>query len=202
MRRGITGLVQVPLLVLASSLVASCPLSAQHAGATGSCHQDTSVGQSTLDLPHVFRTLPKYCADPCTRHPHKVVNRDIGRVGSRPHPIGGNRDGRKGSATLPFTLVTPGWRTVMAFRWDTACLMPVMQTIPRDPHRCHSNRLMKLPIDYGTEPPGPEGAPSGGPSFRPPYQGPYRGAIPGCPGASPADDSFDFQGWPPTREGA
>ncbi len=30
-------------------------------------------------------------------------------------------------------------------------------------------------VDYGTEPPGPQGAPSGAPPFRPPYQGPYEG---------------------------
>ena len=107
-------------------------------------HRDTSVEQSTPGPFPRSRELPEISRHQCTRHPHKLVNRDTGRVGSRLIQPAATGTGDIGNTTLPSTLVIPGWHTVMAFLWDTACLMPVMETIPRAPHRCLSNRLMKL----------------------------------------------------------
>jgi hypothetical protein len=107
-------------------------------------HQETLLAQSTLHPLPRSQDLPEILRHRCTCHPRKVVSRDTGRVGSRLIQRAATGTGDMENATLPSTLVTPGWRMVMAFRWDTVCRMPVMQTIPRAPHRCHSNRLMKL----------------------------------------------------------
>lgn len=109
-------------------------------------HRDTWVGQSTQGPLPRSQDLPEVLRHRCTRLPRKLVNRDTGRVGSRPIQRAATGAGEMDHATLPFTELTPGWRSVMALRWDIACLMPGTETLPMAHHQCHSNRPMKLPL--------------------------------------------------------
>ena len=146
MRRGLTGFVQVPLLVLASSLIVQAPLLVNVPGLPDPSHQGTLPAQSTLDPRPRSQELPEVFHHRRTRLPRKLVNRDTGRAGSRPIQPAATETGEMDNATLPFTQVIPGWRSLMALRWDIACLMPGTETLPMVHHRCHSNRPMKLPL--------------------------------------------------------
>ena len=135
MRRGFTSLVQVPLLVLTSSLVMQVPLSAQHVGSAGLVGSGHIGDQCTPGLPHVLRTIPKH-------HSRSALailttwSAETWPGGAPPIQRGRQRQpGWEKQGTLPCGLrrLSLVVRSAMAFRWDTACLMPAMLTILRPP---------------------------------------------------------------------
>ena len=177
MRRGFTNLVQVSLIVLASSLVLQVPLSAQHAGSTGligSGHIGGPVHPGPAPtFPGPPRSVTSGVHSPSLQHgqPRPWPG------GGPARPIGGgNRDGKRrdrypsvyaGYPWLSFGYGVPlGYSMPYGGDPDDTAPMPPQQA-------------QEPPVDYGPEPPGPQRPPevadSGAPSFRPPYQGSYQG---------------------------
>jgi len=154
MRCGLTGLVQVPLLVLASGLLLQTPLSAVHAGPaptfSGSSRSFTPAAHS----PSLQAVQPRHWP-----------------YGNPSHPTGGDRDGRHRvrypSVYAGYPWLSFGYGVPLAYGLpyggdpdDTGGPSPVSQQQADEP-----------PVDYGTEPPYPQVAANAAPSFRPPYQG-------------------------------
>jgi hypothetical protein len=177
MRRGLTGLVQVPLLVLASSLAFQAALSAQRAGATGSIASGhfggavhagpapTFTGASRGIAPSVHAPSPQ--SGPPRHWPGGVPT----------HPTGGNRNGRNG---YPAIYAGYPW---LAFGYG----VPLGYSMPyggdpddaEGPSPVPQQPADEAAVDYGTEPPGPPVTPNGATSFRPSYQGSYPGPSQG-----------------------
>ena len=76
-----------------------------------------------------------------------MVNRDLGRESQPIRSAAATGTGNEGIATLRFMRVIPGCRSVMEFRWDMACLMAVILTIPLRP--CHHNRPKNRQLTTG-----------------------------------------------------
>ena len=159
MWRGLIGFVQVPLLVLAT-------MPGSPGTTVGSTcrrrpdlsHQDTLLAQSTLHPLPRFQDLPEILRHPCTRHPHKLVNRGIGRVGSRliqPAATGtGDRGERYPTVYAGYPWLAYGYGIPLGYSMpyagdanDTEGPSPMPQ-----------QQADEASVDYGTEPPGPQGA--------------------------------------------
>lgn len=176
MRRGITSLVQVPLLVLASSLVLPAALSAQHAGTTGSMSLGHFGGAVHAGPAPTF-SGPSRSVTPAVHSPSFQGGPPRHWPGGVPtHPIGGNGDGRHGER---YRAVYAGYPW-LAFGYG----VPLAYSAPYagdaddigEPSPVPQQQAGEPPIDYGPEPPSPELAANSAPSFRPPYQGPYQEA--------------------------
>lgn len=192
MRRGFTSLAQVPLLMLASSLVLQVPLSAQHAGSAGLIGSG-HIGGPVHTGPAPTFSGPSRSVTPAVHPPSLQRGQPRPWPGGAPaRPVGGgNRDGRSrerypavyaGYPWLSFGYGAPlGYGMSYASDSDdTAAPMP-------------SQQAEESPVDYGPEPRGPQGPPevaeTGASAFRPPYQGSYQGSYqgpyPGPPLAAP-----------------
>src|ERR1700733_4618950 len=90
----------------------------------------TSAGLSTPGLPPRSRDPLEASLRGCTRPPYTMVNRDLGQESQLIRSAAATGMGNEGIATLRFMRVIPGCRSVMAFRWDIACLTAVTLTIP------------------------------------------------------------------------
>jgi hypothetical protein len=185
MRRGLIGFVQVPLLVLATSLVVLVPLSAQRAGATGSVSSGHFSGAVHSAPGPTFSGPPRNIA-PSVHSPSAQAGQPRHWPGGVPtHPTGGNRNGRSGER-YPTVYAGYPW---LAYGYG----VPLGYSMPyagdandtEGPSPMPQQQADEASVDYGTEPPGQQGAPGGGPSFRPPYQGPYQGPNEGPPQVAP-----------------
>jgi hypothetical protein len=175
MRRGLTGFVQVPLLVLTTSLVVQVPLPAQRAGTTGAVASGHFAGAGHSGPAPTFSGPSRNIA-PSVHSPSAQTGQPRHWPGGVPtHPTGGNRDGRNRqhypAVYAGYPWLAYGYGVPLGYSMpyagdgdDTAGSAPMPQ-----------QQADEASVDYGTEPPGPPGAPSGGPSFRPPYQGTYEG---------------------------
>jgi hypothetical protein len=173
MRGGFRGLVQVSLLVLASSLVIQAPLSAQRAGSAGSMSSGHFGGVSHAGPAPTFSGPSRFSP---TVHPQSspALQPRHWPYGVPPRPIGGDGDGRHrgypavyaGYPWLSFGYGAPlGYGLPYAGDADdTGGPSPVPQ------------QADEPPVDYGPEPPSPELAANAAASFRPPYQGPSQAA--------------------------
>ena len=185
MRRGLTGFVQVPLLVLATSLVVQIPLLAQRTAATGSVASGHFAGAVHSAPAPTFSGPPRNIA-PSVHAPSVQAGQPRHWPGGVPtHPTGGNRDGRYRQRYPAFYAGYP-W---LAYGYG----VPLGYGMPYADDANDSGGPSPIPqqqadeasVDYGPEPSGPQGAPGGGPSFRPPYQGPYQGPFEGPPQVAP-----------------
>jgi hypothetical protein len=187
MRRGFTNLVQVPLLVLASSLVLQVPLSAQHAGSIG-LQGSGHIGWPVHPGPAPTFPGPPRSVTSGVHSPSLHNGQPRPWPGVPAHPIGsGNRDGKRRdrypAVYAGYPWLSFGYGVPLGYGMpyggdpdDTAAPMPPQQA--EEP-----------PVDYGPEPPGPQRPPevadSGAPSFRPPYQGSNQGMYQGPSPAAP-----------------
>jgi hypothetical protein len=185
MRRGFTGLVQVPLLVLASSLVLPAALSAQHAGTTGSMSLG-HFGGAVHTGPAPTFSGPSRSVTPAGHSPSFQVIPPRHWPGGVPtHPTGGNRDGRHGER-YPAVYAGYPW---LAFGYGVPLAYSAPYAGDADdadgPSPVPQQQADEPPVDYGTEPPSPQVAANSAPSFRSPYQGPYQGPYLGASQAAP-----------------
>jgi hypothetical protein len=200
MRRGLTGLVQIPLLVLASGLALQAPLSAQHAGATGSIASG-HFGGAVHAGPAPNFSGPSRSFAPAVHSPSlQAVQPRHWPYGVPPHPAGGDRDGRHRerypAVYAGYPWLSFGYGVPLAYglpyagdQDDTGGPSPVPQQQADEP-----------PVDYGTEVPGPQVAANAAPSFRPPYQGPYQGPSQAAPvHAQPTTVLIFKDGRPPEK---
>ena len=198
MRRGLTVLVQVPLLVLASSLVVGAPLSAQRAGATGSVAAGHFAGAVHAGPAPTFSGASRNIA-PSVHSPSAQVGQPRHWPGGVPtHPTGGNRNGRNGQR-YPAVYAGYPW---LAFGYGA----PLGYSVPYAGDGDATDGPSPMPqadeasIDYGAEPPSPQVAGDGAPSFRPPYQGAYQGPSQAAPvHAQPATVLIFKDGRPPEK---
>jgi hypothetical protein len=198
MRRGLTVLVQVPLLVLASSLVVGAPLSAQRAGATGSVAAGHFAGAVHAGPAPTFSGASRNIA-PSVHSPSAQVGQPRHWPGGVPtHPTGGNRNGRNGQR-YPAVYAGYPW---LAFGYGA----PLGYSMPYAGDGDATDGPSPMPqadeasIDYGAEPPSPQVAGDGAPSFRPPYQGAYQGPSQAAPvHAQPATVLIFKDGRPPEK---
>jgi hypothetical protein len=198
MRRGLTVLVQVPLLVLASSLVVGAPLSAQRAGATGSVAAGHFAGAVHAGPAPTFSGASRNIA-PSVHSPSAQVGQPRHWPGGVPtHPTGGNRNGRNGQR-YPAVYAGYPW---LAFGYGA----PLRYSMPYAGDGDATDGPSPMPqadeasIDYGAEPPSPQVAGDGAPSFRPPYQGAYQGPSQAAPvHAQPATVLIFKDGRPPEK---
>ena len=196
MRRGLTVLVQVPLLVLASSLVVGAPLSAQRAGATGSVAAGHFAGAVHAGPAPTFSGASRNIA-PSVHSPSAQVGQPRHWPGGVPtHPTGGNRNGRNGQR-YPAVYAGYPW---LAFGYGA----PLGYSMPYAGDATDGPSPMpqadEASIDYGAEPPSPQVAGDGAPSFRPPYQGAYQGPSQAAPvHAQPATVLIFKDGRPPEK---
>jgi hypothetical protein len=178
MRRGLIGFVQVPLLVLASSLLVRAPLPAQRAGATGSTASGHFAGAVHAGPTPTFSGTPRNIAPPMHSTSPQVGQPRHWPGGVPTHPTGGNRNGRQGGH-YPAVYAGYPW---LAYGYG----VPLGYNMPyagdagdtEGPSPMPQQQADEASVDYGSEPPGPQGSPgspNGSPSFRPPYQGPYEG---------------------------
>lgn len=177
MRRGLTGFVQVPLLVLATILVVQVPLPAQRAGTTGAVASGHFAGPVHSGPAPTFSGPFRNIA-PSVHSPSAQAGQPRHWPGGVPtHPTGGNRDGRYRqhypAVYAGYPWLAYGYGIPLGYSMpyagdgdDTAGPSPMPQQQADEP-----------PVDYGPEPPNPEVAGNGAPSFRPPYQGPYQGSF-------------------------
>jgi len=175
MRRGFTGLVQVPLLVLASSLVLPATLSAQHAGTTGSMSLG-HVGGAVHAGPAPTFSGPPRSVTPAMHSPSFQGGPPRHWPGGVPtYPTGGNRDGKHGER-YPAVYAGYPW---LAFGYGVPLAYSAPYAGDADdadgPSPLPQQQAGEPPVDYGPEPPSPQVAANSAPSFRPPYQGPYQG---------------------------
>jgi len=179
MRRGLTGLVQVPLLVLASSLVLQASLPAQRAGATGSIGSGHFGGAVHAGAAPTFSGASRGTT-PSVHSPAPQAGQPRHWPGGVPtHPTGGNRNGRNGER-YPAIYAGYPW---LGFGYGA----PLGYGMPYggDPDDAEGPSPMpqqpadQAEVDYGTEPPGPPVAPNGATPFRAPYQGAYAGPSQG-----------------------
>jgi hypothetical protein len=176
MQRGLTGLVQIPLLVLASGLVLQNPLSAQHAAHAGSIASG-HFGGAVHASPAPTFSGPSRSFTPAPHSPSLQAGQPRHWPhGSPSHPTGGDRDGRHRerypSVYAGYPWLSFGYGVPLAYGLpyagdpdDTGGPSPVPQQQADEP-----------PVDYGTEPPRPQLAANAAPSFRPPYQGQFQAA--------------------------
>jgi hypothetical protein len=179
MRRGLTGFVQVPLLVLANILVVQAPLSAQRAGATGSVAPGHFGGAVHVGSGPGMAG-PSRSVTPSVHSPSLQAGQPRHWPGGFPtHPAGGNRDGRHGQH-YPAVYAGYPW---LAFGYGA----PLGYSMPyagdadgtEGPSPMPQQQADEASVDYGPEPPDPQVGANGPPSFRPPYQGPSEGSYQG-----------------------
>jgi hypothetical protein len=177
MRRGLTGLVQVPLLVLASSLVFQAALSAQRAGAAGSIAPGHFSGAVQAGPAPTFSGASR-AITPSVHSPSAQAGPPRHWPGGVPtHPTGGNRNGRQGGH-YPAVYAGYPW---LAYGYGA----PLGYSLPYAGDADDSDGPSPMPqqqadeasVDYGPEPPASPVGANGAPSFRPPYQGPYQGSF-------------------------
>jgi hypothetical protein len=165
------GSVQVPLLVLASSLVVGAPLSAQRAGATGSVPSGHVAGAVHAGPAPTFSSASRSIS-PSVHSPSAQAGQPRHWPGGVPtHPIGGNRDGRHGehhpAVYAGYPWLAYGYGVPLGYNTPYAGDADVTE----GPSPMPQQQADEASIDYGTEPPGPQVGPNGASSFRPPYQG-------------------------------
>lgn len=197
MRRGFTRLVQVPLLVLASSLVLEIPLPAQHAGSA------RSMSFGHMGGPVHTGHVPTF-SGPSRSFTPAVHPPSFQRGQPRPWPggaparrIGGNRD-RRHRERYPAVYAGYPW---LSFGYG----VPVGYGLPYGddlddnggPSPMPAQQADEPPVDYEPEPPSPEVAANGAPSFRPLYQGPPSQTAPVH--AQPATILIFRDGRPPEK---
>jgi hypothetical protein len=200
MQRGLTFLVQVLLLVLASSLVLQTPLSAQRAGTTGSIASG-HVGGTVHAGPAPTFSGPSRSITPSGHSPSAQAGQPRHWPGGVPtHPTGGNRNGRNGQR-YPAVYAGYPW---LAFGYGA----PLGYSVPYagdgdatdGPSPMPQQQADEASIDYGAEPPSPQVAGDGAPSFRQPYQGAYQGPSQAAPvHAQPATVLIFKDGRPPEK---